>query len=160
MFIFTAKLSKRKLAAAVVGTGVLLCAIIILLSGNKNPAKTSVAASGRPSGKNIVTNEDRVGFLKEYGWEVDEQPVEFEEVLIPSEFEDVISEYNDLQKSQGYDLLKYKGKRVMRYSYNVKNYPNVQENVRANLLIYKNTVIGGDVCSVNLDGFMHGLEKP
>lgn len=160
MFIFTAKLSKRKLALAVVGIGALLCAIIILLSSGKNAAKTSATASGRPSGKNILTNEDRVSFLKEYEWEVDEQPVEFEEVLIPSEFDEVFTAYNDLQKTQGYDLLKYKGKRVMRYSFNVKNYPNVKENVRANILIYKNTVIGGDVCSVNLDGFMHGLEKP
>lgn len=160
MFIFTAKLSKRKLALAVVGIGALLCAIIILLSSGKNAAKASATASGRPSGKNILTNEDRVSFLKEYEWEVDEQPVEFEEVLIPSEFDEVFTAYNDLQKTQGYDLLKYKGKHVMRYSFNVKNYPNVKENVRANILIYKNTVIGGDVCSVNLDGFMHGLEKP
>lgn len=160
MFIFTAKLSKRKLALAVVGIGALLCAIIILLSSGKSAAKASVTASGRPSGKNILTNDDRINFLKEYEWEVDEQPVEFEEVLIPSEFDEVFTAYNDLQRTQGYDLSKYKDKRVMRYSFNVKNYPNTKENVRANILIYKNTVIGGDVCSVNLDGFMHGLEKP
>jgi hypothetical protein len=160
MFIFTAKLSKRKLAAAVIATGALLIVIIILLSLGKDSPKASATAAGRPSGKNIITNEDRIQFLKEHNWEVDEQPLEFEEVLIPAEFDDVLSGYNELQKSQGYDLSKYKNKRVMRYSYNVKNYPNVSENVRANILVYKNTVIGGDVCSATLDGFMHGLEKP
>ena len=157
MFIVTAKLSKRKLAAVVVAAGALLCAVIILLSG-KNAQ--SVSASTRPSDKNISTNEDRVVFLSEYGWKVDEQPVEFEEVLIPEQFNDVFTGYNDLQKSQGYDLSKYKGKRAMRYSYNVTNYPNVKENVRANILVYKNAVIGGDVASVTLDGFMHGFQKP
>jgi hypothetical protein len=160
MFIFTAKLSKRKLAAAVVATGALLIVIIILLSVGKGTPKASASASSRPSGTNIITNTDRIKFLGEHNWDVDEQPLEFEEVLIPSEFDEVLNGYNEMQKTQGYDLSKYKNKRVMRYSYNVRNYPNVNENVRANILIYKNTVIGGDVCSATLDGFMHGLERP
>lgn len=156
MFIITAKLDKRKLTAVVVAAGVLLCAVIILLSGRD---ARSVSASPRPSGKNVSANEDRVAFLSEYGWTVDEQPVEFEEVLIPGQFDGVFAGYNDIQKTQGYDFTKYRGKRVMRYSYNITNYPNVSENVRATLFIYKNTVIGGDVASVSLDGFMHGFQK-
>jgi hypothetical protein len=31
------------------------------------------------------------------------------------------------------------------------------QNVRANLLVYNNKVVGGDVSSVALDGFMQGL---
>ncbi|MCL2081095.1 MAG: DUF4830 domain-containing protein [Oscillospiraceae bacterium] len=160
MFIFTAKLSKRKLAAAVIAAGALLIALILLLSLGKGSAKASATSSERPSNKHIESNEDRVQFLSGFGWEVDEQPLEFEEVLIPAEFDSVFTGYNDLQKTQGYDLSKYKGRRVMRYAYNVKNYPNVTENVRVCILVYKNTVIGGDVCSATLDGFMHGLEKP
>ena len=33
-------------------------------------------------------------------------------------------------------------------------------SIRANLLVYDGVVIGGDVCSVALDGFMHGFERP
>ena len=164
MFIFTAKLSKRKLAAAVVATGVLLCAIILLLSlggGSADAASSSSSASnGKPSAKKIETNEDRVRFLNGYQWQVDEKPLEFEEVLIPVEFDEVLTEYNNMQKAQGFDLSKYKGKRVMRYAYGITNYPNVSENVRATIFIYKNTVIGGDVHSATMDGFMHGLTKP
>ena len=156
MFIFTAKINKHKLAAIVIAAGALLCAVIVMLSGR---SAQSVSANLRPSDKNVVTNEDRVAFLSEYGWIVDEQPVEFEEVLIPEQFEGVFEDYNGMQKSQGYDFTKYKGRRVMRYSYNITNYPNIKENVRATLFIYKNTVIGGDVASVNLDGFMHGFQK-
>ena len=44
----------------------------------------------------------------------------------------------------------------------MKNYPGYENKdgvVRANLLVYEGRVIGGDVCSVELDGFMQGFEK-
>ena len=41
----------------------------------------------------------------------------------------------------------------------IENYPGQAEGVRANILVYKNKVIGGDVCSVELDGFMHGFAQ-
>ena len=45
----------------------------------------------------------------------------------------------------------------------MKNYPGYENKdgvIRANILVYDGRVIGGDVCSVELDGFMHGFEKP
>ena len=68
--------------------------------------------------------------------------------------------YNQVQKAQGCDLSKYGGKKCKRYTYVVKNYPDHPENVRANLLVYKNKLIGGDICSLELDGFLHGLVPP
>ena len=67
--------------------------------------------------------------------------------------------YNEIQKQQGCDLSKYAGKRCKRYTYVIENYPGQAEGVRANILVYKNKVIGGDVCSVELDGFMHGFAQ-
>ena len=40
------------------------------------------------------------------------------------------------------------------------NRPDAEDAVYANLLIYKNRVVGADVCSAKLEGFMHGLAKP
>ena len=54
---------------------------------------------------------------------------------------------------------KYKGIRAKKYTYHVKNYPDTQEDVIANLLIYNNKVIGGDISSTALDGFTHGFIK-
>ena len=34
-----------------------------------------------------------------------------------------------------------------------------EEFIKINILICDNVVIGGDVCSVKLDGFMHGFLK-
>ena len=42
----------------------------------------------------------------------------------------------------------------------VKNYPDQPEDVRINLIVHKNKVIGGDVCSLSLDGFIHGFTIP
>ena len=78
-------------------------------------------------------------------------------MLIPKEMDDVFSNYNEIQKAQGCDLTKYAGKRCKRYTYIVNNYPDQPENIRANIVTYKNKIIGGDVCSIELNGFMHGF---
>ena len=105
------------------------------------------------------TNEQRISFLETFGWEVEGEEDEIVEVKIPQEFDDVFEKYNEIQKQQGCDLSKYAGKRCKRYTYVIENYPGQAEGVRANILVYKNKVIGGDVCSVELDGFMHGFAQ-
>ena len=84
------------------------------------------------------------------------------EIVIPEEFDDVYLRYNELQKKQGLDLSKYRSKRVKRWTYIIKNYPGYSETddcVRINLLVFDGCVIGGDVSSVELDGFMHTFAK-
>ena len=83
-----------------------------------------------------------------------------QELLIPEEMDESYDEYLTLQSEQGFDLTKYAGKRVKRYTYEVTNYPTGEQGVQANLLLYKNTVIGGEVLSPQLDGFLHGLAMP
>ena len=73
---------------------------------------------------------------------------------------DSYQDYLALQSQQGFDLEKYAGKRVKRYTYEVLNYPTGETGVQANLLIRKNTVVGGEVLSPQLDGFLHGLAQP
>ena len=38
--------------------------------------------------------------------------------------------------------LKYKGKEMMRYTYEIKNYPNYDGKVMAYLLVYRGKVVG------------------
>ena len=101
---------------------------------------------------------ERIGFLRDLGYEVTPQSVEVREVLIPDEFDEVFTQYNDLQKTAGMDLEPYHGKRVKCWTYTVLNYPG-EEGVLAHLYIYKDKIVGGDVSSTALDGFMHGLTK-
>ncbi len=101
--------------------------------------------------------EDIRAFLAGCGWETEKTPEETLEVLIPARFDDVMRRYNAIQKAQGTDLARYAGKTVTRYTFVVTNYNNGEEGIRANVLVYKGKIIGGDVCSLALDGFLSGF---
>ena len=157
MFIVTAKIRKGRIAAVALAAAV-VCGV--LLTGSVLAEGRDAAASAAVSPKGIKTNEDRIAYLSSYGWMVSDQPVSVEELIIPEEFDDTYSQYLELQATQGFDLTEYAGKRVKRYTYQVNNYPTGESGIQAGLLIYKNTVIGGDVLSAQLGGFIHGLEMP
>ena len=93
-------------------------------------------------------------------WKQFRDPIAVEELIIPEQFDETYSQYLELQASQGFDLTDYCGKRVKRYTYEITNYPTGESGIQAGLLVYKSTVIGGDVLSAQLGGFIHGLEMP
>lgn len=107
----------------------------------------------------IKSNEDRIAFLAQFGWEVEETPAESANVAIPAEFDKVFAAYNELQRSQGLDLSKYASRTVERYTYRVTNYEGYDGEVLANLLVYRGRVIGGDICSAEQSGFLHGFTR-
>ena len=82
-----------------------------------------------------------------------------QEESIPSEFDKIFTGYNEIQKRQGLDLSRYKKKDVVRYTYEVTNYEGEEGKVYANVIVYRNKVIGGDICSADVNGFIHGFEK-
>ncbi|WP_297214453.1 DUF4830 domain-containing protein [uncultured Flavonifractor sp.] len=157
MFIFTAKVRKGRLLAVAAAAAV-VCGV--LLTGSFLAGGRDAAASASVSPKGVKTNEDRIAYLSSYGWLVSEEPLSVEELVIPETFDETYSQYLELQAAQGFDLTQYAGKRVKRYTYQVNNYPTGETDIRAGLLLYKNTVIGGDVLSAQLGGFIHGLERP
>lgn len=159
MFVFTAKITRKKLVAAVMVLGLFLCGIILLVANAASGAPQEASAP-TPVTKGIRSNDDRIGFLSSHGWTAGAQASETQEVRIPETFDEVLENYNSLQVSQGFDLTRYRGKRVMRYTYEILNYPSGQDGVFADLLIYKNEIIGGDVHTNELGGFMHGFSRP
>jgi len=155
MFITSIKLTKQKMIGAVVIAGLLLVGLIIWIasSGGNNVEP----AGNLPSTRNIRTEQDRVDFLNAAGWQVSDVGAQSQEVLIPSVFDEVFERYNEMQKVDGFDLSQYKNRRVMRHTFRVTNHPVEGEEVVVTLLVYRNRIIGGDVSSINYDGFMHGL---
>lgn len=153
MLVMTAKVDKKKVILALAAVAVLIIALIMLLGGGSNDATTTAAPS-------LATNDGRVKFLTDFGWEVTTSPVESTQVKIPEEMTDVYERYNALQKSQGYDLTQYAGKTVMRYVYKITNYPGATEPVYATLLIYKGQVIGGDITDTAAKGAVRGFQMP
>ena len=156
MFIWTTRLSRGRIVVGV-AAAVLICSCV--LTGVGALRTQGAEASATVSGNGIRTNEDRIAYLASYGWEVSPDPVSVEELQIPEEFDDTYTQYLDLQTEQGFDLAKYRGKRVKRYTYAITNYPTGESGVQAGLLLYRNTVIGGDVSNA-LGGFIHGLTMP
>lgn len=94
----------------------------------------TVVRISSPAVYEMKSEAQRQAFLKEMGWEVSDEYDECKAVTIPKEFNEV-------------------------YTYAVKNYGKKKQEVRANLIVCEGQLVGGDVCSAELDGFMQGLRK-
>ena len=160
MFVYSVRANTIKLVAVICVALTVLITLIAFVPTYTDSLDTEDAA-GEVEYRydKIKSEEDVVDFLKQFGWEVDPLPVETKTVTIPSEFDKVYAAYNELQKEQGLNLAKYKGKDVTRYTFAVKNYQGYEGTVYANVLVYRNRVVGGDVCSADVSGFVHGFER-
>lgn len=151
MMFMTAKVDLKKILL-ILGVVAALILCVIWFFGGEEDVTTAAPSVG--------TNDGRVKFLQDFGWEVAASPVESSQVKIPKETTEVFDRYNKLQKSQGYDLSQYAGKNVMRFVYKITNYPGSTEPVYATLLVYKNQVIGGDITDTAAKGQIRGFKMP
>ena len=149
MMFMTAKVDLKKIALVLAAVVAVIVALVLLFGGGE--AQSTAA-------KPVTNNDARVSFLTNFGWEVTNSPAESSQVRIPENTSEVFDRYNQLQKSQGYDLTTYAGKNVMRYVYKVNNYPNATEPVYATVLVYKNEVIGGDITDTAAGGKVQGFK--
>ena len=157
MFVMSMHSSKVKIICVIVIVALCLGGAVIFAVKKSERADSRFPVNLRGS-----TEVERMDFLRSCGIEVAQEPLEISEIIIPAEFDEVYKDYNEIQVSQGFDLSAYSGKRVKRWTYKVTNYPGYAENsdaIRANLLVYDGLIIGGDVCSVELNGFIHGFIK-
>jgi len=162
MFVYTAKVSRRNIAAALVVLGLVLCVVVAVTArGREDPGYVPAPyAPTASSSTKAETNTDRVDFLKSCGWEVAPEPVEYQEVLLPEVFSGIFLTYNEMQRRQGYDLLPLRGQRVQRFAYAILNHPSDGSgNARVNLLVHNGEIIGGDVLTTNYGGELFGLKR-
>ena len=146
----TFKLAPKTRTFAVVSGGFLLLALLLLLGGS---------FGRRIMSAEIVSSAgERVAFLEECGWTVDPLSEQEQQIQIPVTFSPVYESYNELQRQQGYDFTPYAGQDCTLYTYTVTNYPDASQTVVADLYILRDRIIGGDVHSTNLNGFMVGLK--
>lgn len=152
MFIKTIKVKKPNLLAAALLVVIACLLAVVALTAYRFSKKSQYT---------LGNEAQRQQFLKQMGWEVSDEFDECRQVLIPEQFNEVYEGYNELQKQQGFDLSAYKGKSCDVYTYKVRNYKGHEDkdDVRCNLMICDDVLIGGDVSSTELDGFMQGLKK-
>ena len=151
MVMMTAKVNKKRVILVLAALAALIVLICILAKGGGGESP----APSQEQPVSVATNDARVQYLTDYGWEVVNSPVR-----IPSEITEVYQRYNALQMSQGFDLTQYAGKTATRYVYEIENYPNASDPVYATLLVYKDQVIGADITDTSANGVVQGLEMP
>lgn len=152
MLIWTTRFSRKK-----AGIGILVLVLAVaaaLILGKLDPGAA-------PQEQTLLrTNEDRVAYLQALGWEVDPEPVETLQFLLPETLEEPYVSYNQLQLAQGFDLTQYTGKQVTRYTYTVTNDPRCEQGVQANLYICEEIPVAGDILCTGANGFQDTLVYP
>ncbi len=144
MKFFTFKIKSKPLLFVFLILLVLLCLLIEFSSSKVIEAP-------------VNDNASRVSYIKNLGIEIEEELIEEKSFVIPEKFTNVFLKYNDLQLRAGFDLIKYSGKTATIFKYKAKNFNNSM--VYVNLIVLNGRVIGGDISSVELDGFMLPLKE-
>ncbi len=145
--VVSLKANRKRILAFILLAAIVAGACFFLTGRGEEEARQPI-----PGG----TNEERVAFLESFGWQVQAEPTETREVMIPARFNDVYTAYNVMQQAQGFDLEPYAGQICTQYVYKVENHPG-DDQVYATLLVYGDEIIGGDIASTAVDGFMHGF---
>ena len=156
MFIYSLRASTLKFfGIMVLSIGILFGLLLFVPQYEAAEALDSTEETVNYS--NIRTNEDRIAFIAQFGYTVESEPLESCSFTLPEEFDRVMAGYNEIQKQQGLDLSRYRKKELTRYTYTVTNYEDYEGTVYINLLIYRDRVVGCDICSADPAGFVDGL---
>lgn len=149
MQVFTIKAKPKTIFGIILAiTGVIV--VVLTFVGNHS-ASTSAAAP-----VSCTTAKERQDYIESLGYDTDGKESS-KQITIPSTFNDVYNQYNDIQKQQGFDLTQYKGRTVTLYTYNITNYKN-KDNIIADLMVSDGTLIGADLCDTSADdGFLVAL---
>ena len=152
MFVLTTRLRKKR--------AILVGALVILLIAGGLLWRGLSRGTEAPGEAVLRDNEERITYLRELGWEVDEEPIESMELALPEELTGSYAAYNELQLAQGFDLRDYLGKSVSRWTYQVRNYPDRPEDVQLNLYLCEDRPIAGDIIAGGEGGFQGTLRYP
>lgn len=151
MFIWTTRLSRKKAVFSIIIMGIVMAVLIILTA--KSDQETAVQPQ-------LADNTQRVAYLESLGWKVIPDPLETLQFRLPETLEEPYLTYNELQKTQGFDLSSYCGKQVSRYTYTVTNYPNRPDGIHVNLYVCDNLPVAGDIFCPGTNGFQESLYYP
>ena len=135
MLIFTTRFSKKKAVLTVIVIGAVIAALVILAGHFQK--------GGNADLPQLTDNPQRVAYLQSLGWEIETEPLETLQFLLPATLTEPYLSYNQL-----------------RYTYAVTNYPGRSTGVQINLYVCEDLPVAGDVCCPGSDGFQDILAYP
>ncbi len=145
-------ITRRRMALMLLALGLVIGSALLLAGCFGGDKETEVITA--------ATNEERVAYLEALGWQVEPQPIETLDLQLPEKLEDEWDAYAKLQKGQGLPFSEFAGQAVKRYTYTVTNYPEIPQGVQANLYLWGDQIIGGDVIFTGQGGFQTDLAFP
>lgn len=136
-------------------TRILLSAVILITAVT---AVICTVSADEPDGSTAALV---AAFIEENGYKVSSPLTK--EITIPSEFSDVYEKYNELQRRQGFDLRRHKGKSAVSYTFNVTGYVDKNgkpdSDVQIHIIVCDGKIVAADIASTRLDGFMEAVRK-
>ncbi len=151
MFICSVKAKTLRLFGLIALCLCVISAVGIVIAD----ASAATASAAGISLENIKTEKDRRAFLEAAGVKATEDAESAAEITLPKSLDAVLLGYNEIQKQQGLDLSRYAGKTVTRYTYRIADQNGAP--TYANLILYRNTVVGADLTQAGSDGFVKPL---
>ncbi len=147
MLTVSVKTTKTKIMGAIC---IILALIIaaILFFGDKEGGNAAESISRR-----VTNNEERKEYVASKGFKTAEEPSSVEEVLLPEEPDEILSEYNEIQKNAGFDLSPYFGKTVKKYVYPLEE----ETETFVTLYIFEDRIIAADIAS-HIEGWQRAID--
>lgn len=146
---FTSSL-KKNIVLSLFALFMLCCTFLLMIGSTYHLPEPPAALLDTDNSAGSTTA--RINFVKKLGYSVEPSSEQKENIKIPMVFNDVYEGYNSIQQEIGVNLYNYRGAECVRFTYKISDSDYV-----VNLITYKNRVIGGDICTVALDGEMKPL---
>lgn len=152
MFLYTTRFHKKSFLLTCLALAIAIGSLLLWRTQSQSPAPTPTLV--------LESNQARLDYLSDLGWQVGEEPLETLDFLLPNPLTLAYLTYNELQMAQGFDLTPYAGQAVTRYTYLVENYPSRTSGIQLNLYLHENIPIAGDIICPGADGFQASLVYP
>ena len=152
LYVIHMRFTRRKL--------LLTAAALVLVTGTTLLLAGCFRSDADAQAVTLATNEQRLSYLRELGWEVAPEPVETLDLQLPEDLKPQWGDYLKLQKLQGLPFAGCAGQTVRRFTYTVTNYPEIPDGVQANLFLCEDRLVGGDIIATGENGFQSVLAFP
>ena len=145
-------LANKKILMRVTGFLLIIAGIVVFAFNFKN---LGVIAAG----SEITKKQELAIFIAQnkvsnHGYTSDPNYYEVKSIIIPNDFDVILSGYNDMIKQNGYDLNGQKGREAVKVVLKITDYSNASGDVFSSFLIVDNIVVAADLYSGGESGFL------